>query len=451
MSNDNSTAAGTETVLIDRVVDGGAGLGRLQSGEIVLIADVLPGEHVTLDSEKLIKRKGVARAAADAITAIGQPAAGRIEPVCPHVADGCGGCDATYVAVETQRQLKREIVMDSLRRIAKMQPDEVDTIVAESVDGVTSDRYRSTLRLHRDQQRKTGFHRIATHDVVGIGACLVGLPALDALITASGQLHPSISEVTIRTSADTGQSLVILTTNWRANDPHEVAKLVALFPPNTNLVLSTSRALRTLKGQPFLFERVANRRFRVSALSFFQSGPAAAELLSRAVNDSIVQGNRLAGLGEHESIHVADLYAGVGMLGACAVDDARLNVTELSVVEQSKSSVSDAKVNLADTDAGISIFEGDAASFGAADFASPVDVVIADPAREGLGSRGVAAIVDIDPRVVVLVGCEPAAFARDVAGLTAEGYTLASVQVLDLFAQTWHVESVGLLVGQHRG
>jgi tRNA/tmRNA/rRNA uracil-C5-methylase (TrmA/RlmC/RlmD family) len=450
MSETTSTDQ-TIRVTIERVVDGGSGLARLQTGEIVLVEGVLQGESVDLDLSKLLRRKGVARAGTDAVLTITDVSDGRVTPACEYIAAGCGGCDAMYASTDEQHRAKRTIVVESLSRIAKLGADEAEQIVSSVVSTVDADSYRTTLRLHRDHDGRAGFHQQASNDVVPVGSCLVGDRAFDDIIVGLNKLHPSIADVTIRTSADTGQSLVVLTSNWRANDPHEVAKLCSFFPAKTNIVLSGSRTTRTLQGQPFISERVGTRRFRVSGPSFFQSGPQAAKLLADAVVAAVADGLRLAAISTTKSIHVADLYAGVGLLGAALVDDPSLRVGELSVVEQSRSSVGDARFNLADLDAGVSIYEGDVGDFGRDDFESPVDVVVADPARVGLGTRGVEAIVSIDPSVVVLVGCEPAAFARDVAGLCEHGFSLASVQVLDLFAQTWHVESVALLVRQHRG
>ncbi len=214
-------------------------------------------------------------------------------------------------------------------------------------------------------------------------------------------------EVSLRTSIATGE----VTARW---DPQngEVGGLEddVLVGPNAHLT-----------------EVVAGVKLRVSSASFFQSGPAAAELLVDAVQRAAPE---LARAGT-----VVDAYAGVGLFAAAAVRREAYVIT----VENSKSAVSDCKVNLKGRTASIVLSE-----FGrwrpAADVS--VDVVIADPARTGLSKPGVSAAVAIAAPVLVLVSCDPVALARDAQLLHRNGYRHDGTEVLDLFPHTHHVEAV---------
>jgi tRNA/tmRNA/rRNA uracil-C5-methylase (TrmA/RlmC/RlmD family) len=176
-------------------------------------------------------------------------------------------------------------------------------------------------------------------------------------------------------------------------------------------------------------ELVAGRRFRVSADSFFQSGPVAAEGLVAAVVDAL--GDVPAGG------HVVDAYAGVGLFAA--VMGARLKV-RVTAIETGRSAVADARVNLAGVDARVLAL--DVARWRPRRSDHPVDAVVADPPRSGLGKAGAAAVVRARAPRIVLVSCDPASLGRDTALLRGAGYVLASVAVIDAFPHTPHVETV---------
>jgi len=168
----------------------------------------------------------------------------------------------------------------------------------------------------------------------------------------------------------------------------------------------------------------------VSAASFFQSGPAAAEALVRAVSDAVA-----GDLGS--GARIIDLYAGVGVLGGALA--AGCESAALVAVESSKAAAGDAAHNLADLDARVVIGE---VAVAAQSFGLVPDVVIADPARSGLGRSAVTAVASLGAPIAVLVSCDPASLARDAALLGAHGYRLDRVEVVDAFPSTFHVETV---------
>ena len=214
-------------------------------------------------------------------------------------------------------------------------------------------------------------------------------------------------EVTLRTSVATGE----ITARWdsAAGDVHGLTENVG-FGPNARL-----------------HEDVAGRRFRVSAASFFQSGPDAAGLLVDAVQRAAPELQR--------ANTVLDAYAGVGLFAVAAVPSSSSVIT----VETSKSAVADCKANLAGRRARVE--QGEFGSW-RPDRADRIDVAIADPARSGLGRPGVSAIAATEAPIVVLVSCDPVALARDSALLGRQGYRHEGSEVLDLFPHTHHVECV---------
>jgi 23S rRNA (uracil1939-C5)-methyltransferase len=171
-------------------------------------------------------------------------------------------------------------------------------------------------------------------------------------------------------------------------------------------------------------ERVAGNDLRVSAASFFQSGPQAAELLVRTVR-------ALAGDELDRASTVIDAYGGVGLFAACAVSPD----VHVELVEGSPHACNDARHNLAQHSA--TVVECSVEDW----VPRAAQVVIADPSRRGLGADAVQRLVATQADTLVLVSCDPVALARDAA-LLRDQYRLVDSVVLDLFPQTHHVEVV---------
>ncbi|HEY2427870.1 MAG TPA: TRAM domain-containing protein [Acidimicrobiales bacterium] len=414
-------------VVVTRIAAGGDGIGRLGDGRVVFCEGALPGETVRVEVTDI--RRDFARARTVEVV---DPAPGRMAPPCPHLAEGCGGCTWQYVLPAVQQELKVAIVADALRRIGRL-PDVEVRPAPPGRPGVPDRAYRTTARLAVDHRGRPAYRRRHARDPVAVGSCLVSHPLLEELVT--GARFPGAGEVLLRVGAAGGDRLA-------APDRHADR---AQVPAGTGV-----------GSEAAVHEEVGGRRWRVSARSFFQSGPDAAEALVEAVVSA-------AGRGDS----VVDLYAGVGMLGGALVH--RWGAGALVSVESDRSASADAVVNLADLDARVVAADvvdprwraacapraGSASQAGSACQAGSVSqagsgapaVVIADPARAGLGRPGAAVVTALRAPVVVLVSCDPAALGRDAGLLVSAGYRLEGVEVLDLFPHTFHVEAVSRFVG----
>jgi 23S rRNA (uracil1939-C5)-methyltransferase len=322
------------------------------------------------------------------------------------VAAGCGGCQWQHIDVAAQHRLKADVVADALRRIAHLP----EAPVAPDVVAVPATAYRTTLRLAVDADGRPVFRRRHGHDTVAVGSCLVSHPRLQELVVAGR--FPGATEVTLRVSAANAARVVLV----------RPSSAVAVVPDDVSL-----------GGR--LHEVVAGRTWRLSATSFFQSGPAAAEALVRAVTASV--GDALDGGGV-----LVDAYAGVGLLGGAVATASTASDVRVVAIESHPPAVRDARSNLRDLDA--RVVQADVAAWRPPD--RPAAVVLADPARAGLGRGGTAALVAAGAPVLVLVSCDPASLARDTTLLAAAGYRLDAVTVLDLFPHTFHVETVSRFV-----
>ena len=374
---------------------GGEAVAREPSGRVVFVRGALPGEAVV--ARIVEERDRYARAVVERVD---DASPSRVEPPCPYVAAGCGGCSWQHIAPAEQRALKRQIATDALTRAGGVAG-------AAVVDGpgLHTEGFRTTVRLAVTDGR-AGYRRLRSHEVVPVDACLVAHPALASLIAHAR--FPGADEVVLRCSAATGERLVRFLP--------EDAAAAADLPPD---VLRDPDA--------WLTEEVAGRPLRVSARSFFQTRPDGAAALvatvAQAAGDDADRGT------------VVDAYAGVGLFSAC------LPVTgRVVAVESSASSCRDAKVNLAHRDA--AIIRVDVARWRP----EPAALVIADPPRTGLGAAAADRLARTDAARIVLVSCDPASMGRDVALLNSHGYRHLQTTLVDLFPHTPHLEAVTALV-----
>jgi 23S rRNA (uracil1939-C5)-methyltransferase len=392
MSRPATEPAPRHDVVIEKMAAGGDGLAHLPDGRVAFVNGGVTGETVTVSLTA--SKKDFARAV---VRDVVQASPHRIAPPCPAVAAGCGGCGWQHIDHPFQPQLKVAIVVDALRRTAKRTGDDVAFAGA-----VPPWAYRTSARLAVGPGGRLGFRAASSHRAVLHGECAVLHPLLSSLL---GELRVSgAEEVSLRVGVASGERSL-----W-ADSP--AARVTGCDP--------------TVQQGPrsAVHERIGEVTLRVSAESFFQSGPEAAGLLVDTVRTLVPDVADLPG--------VVDAYGGVGLFSA------GLGLRRPVLVESSASSCADAEVNLLTADAEIHCTTLEEWT------PQPAPLVIADPARAGLGRHAVDVLAATGASRFVLVSCDPVAFARDVTLLGAHGYDLAQARVLDLFPQTAHVEVVGL-------
>jgi len=378
-------------VAIGPVAHGGHWVAR-HEGRVIFVRHALEGETADVRVTGLAKR----HAFGDAVS-VTEPSPERISPPCVVSAD-CGGCDFQHVRVPQQRELKRQVVAEQLRRLAGVAWD-------GEVEAVQPDEWgwRTRMRYHRaDTPSPTwGLRRSRSHDVVA-------LPD-DGCLIAVGPLA--------RVPAD-------------APEGAEVVGAVA-----------TSGAVWVAPGDPRVVEEsAAGRRWDVRADGFWQVHPQAADTLVAAV---------LEGLAPRPGESALDLYCGVGLF-AGALADAGVIVTGVegarTAVEQAAGNVPQARFHAGD----VARILGRSRAHGrrGSTLPSRVDLIVADPPRTGAGAAVIEQIAARRPRAVAYVACDPAALARDLATAASHGYRLTSLRAFDLFPQTHHVECVALLAAE---
>jgi 23S rRNA (uracil1939-C5)-methyltransferase len=379
---------------VDRVATGGAAIGAGPDGRVVFVADAIPGERVGVQPVALHRNRIEAR-----LVEVLEPSPDRVDPPCPHVADGCGGCDWQHVAPSRQSALRREVVVDCLRRLARLEAIPVDNAPALPVDG-----YRTTVRAAVVGGR-AAYRMRSSHDTVAIGTCPIAHPLVEELLV-DGRFG-SATEVVVRVGANTGERLVVVDPTTEGVSVPDGVKVVGVDELDAG-------------ARPHYHEELGGLRLQISARSFFQCRPDGALLLAQLAGDAVADAEGT----------LLDGYCGVGLFGALA------GIGRLVIgVESDPSAVADATWNLRPHGRVVhQRFEHWEPE--------PVGAAILDPARAGLKADACDRVAASGAELVALVSCDPASLARDAGLLTERGYDLEQVTVVDLFGHTSHIETV---------
>ena len=384
----------------------GCGVARAADGRVVFVEGALPGERVVVEMLRVDRRWSRAR-----VTRVLEAAPDRVPVPCLHHGEGCGGCDLLHVAPHAQLRMKCAMVIDQLSRAGVDAPTPTLRPLGDDDEG------RTTARAAIAGGR-AGFRQRGGHGVVVADGCDAVHPLVEEILV-DGRF-PGAHEVTIRVGARTGDRLVVV-------DPVAATDDVAV-PPDVEVVGADEldRGRRA-----WIHEEVAGRTWRVSARSFFQNRPAGADALVAEVTGMI---DELAPDGD-EPAALVDAYAGVGLFAGTVGEGRRV-----VAIERSTDSVADARVNLgcAGGNPDVKVLRLAVERWRA----SSAGIVIADPAREGLGAAGARRLLRAEPALFVLVSCDPSSFARDARTLIDAGLSLRRWTVVDLFPWTSHVETV---------
>lgn len=394
-----------EVVTITGFATGGDGVARLGDGRAVFVPGALTQDRVTI---RLRSEHG--RFARGEIVAIEEPSPFRRDPPCPEVARGCGGCGWQHVAIAQQREAKLQIVTDALARIGRVQQPlvQLGPTLAEAA-------FRTTIRVGIVGGR-AAFRRARGTELVAVSGCWVADPRLSELLR-EGRFDGA-TEVTLRLGVATGERLALV-------DPMAFG---TVLPGDVDIVgLDEFDRRDSPDSEAHYHEIVAGRTWRVSARSFFQTRADGAEALVECV------ARTLRNAGTDRPQRLIDAYGGVGLLTAAAP-----GAGHVTVVEESASSAADACNNLADRD--VAVVTSSIQRWQP----EPAEVVVADPARAGLGAEAVAVLAGTSAETIVLVSCDAGSLGRDAGMLAACGYRHCGSEVLDLFPHTPHVEVVTL-------
>ena len=261
--------------------------------------------------------------------------------------------------------------------------------------------------------------------VIPIDTCRILNPALAEIYAQLDLESPTVRRVKFQVGSHPHDRMLIIET-----DDNLAPEIEVNFPVSVNLLLSDNEPVNLI-GSSHVTYRVGERDFRVTAGGFFQANPPMAEVLVAQVLDRL-------GLQGDEA--VLDLYSGVGLFSSFIAEQAGLVIS----VESYPPAVTDAEVNLASL-TNVDIIEGPVEAV-LEELEGPIEAAVVDPPRTGLQDTVIRDIARLSIPRVVYVSCDPATLARDARQLAQRGYQLLDVQPVDMFPQTFHIESVATLV-----
>jgi 23S rRNA (uracil1939-C5)-methyltransferase len=436
---------------IEKLIYGGDGLARLPAddhgrGKAVFVPFVLANEKIeaTLTEQKA----SFARAHA---TAIVEPSPWRVAPPCPYFAR-CGGCHYQHTGYEHQLEIKKEILRENLRRIAKL---ELHCEIQTHPSPPWNYRNRSRLQIRTRPDFAIGYFKFASHELLPVEQCPISSPLINRGIAAlwhsgkAGQAVEGVREIEFFANDDDSRLLVELVCDPEARRAAvrawaeelcaampEIAGIAAFREPKKGV----QEPLVTV-GAPELAYRINAATYRVSASSFFQT--------NRFLNDELV---KIVTTGRSGELAL-DLYAGVGLFSTALAGVFR----HIVCVESSQTAAGDLAYNLPvngkAVHAAVERYVTELEDKGRAGQGAILpqlhhkpDLVVVDPPRSGLGERVARWLADSEAPRVTYVSCDPATLARDLLPMLASGYRVEEVHLVDLFPQTYHLESVVLLV-----
>lgn len=404
------------TLKLENMAHGGDAVGHHQ-GRAILVPLGIPGEVVRAQIIEERKRYALAR-----IVEITQPSPQRVAPPCPYFGR-CGGCQWQHLAYGAQLEHKREIVRAQLERIGQ----QAQPVVRDALGMAEPWAYRNHIQLAMGDEGALGYQSLKSHDIVPVEECALAHPLLDDLWGAL-DLDFDLRQISLRAGIATGEQMIVFEGVTDELPEFEVDVPVSCLyqTPNGDLTV--------LAGSSYYHERLAGRTFRVSGPSFFQVNTAQAERMVEVVG-------RYLALQPGETL--LDAYCGVGAFALTLGEQAGRVIG----VEQSSWSLDDAEANLEAAGGWehVEFIEG-AVEEALPELDLHCDAAVLDPPRAGCAPEALRAPAQAGPSRIVYVSCDPATLARDVALLAAQSYALVEAQPIDLFPQTYHIETVAWLV-----
>lgn len=437
-------------------------------GKVCFVDKALPGDRLSI---RLIEEKQ-SYATAE-IASIIKASADRITPHCP-LADRCGGCQLQHLSYPAQLHWKRQSLIDQLTHITGLDREHAQALCGDTLASPDTWAYRNKVQFPVGgtvTNPEIGFFEPRSHRIVDGDVCPVQPEVSNRLrlivrqwlirhqikpyneINHSGMLR----HIMTRVGFETREVMLVLVLNTD-KCPENLREIIEsdlisevqtacrdlsfafksfylnYQPKAGNLILGRQFVL--LWGDEFIYDELLGLRYRISPGSFFQINPAQTKQLYQ-------EALRAADLQGHERVY--DLYCGTGSISLLLAKYAKSVIG----IELFPAAIIDAKAN-----AEINAINNTSFYTGAAEKVVPqlykkshvADVVVVDPPRKGCDAKLLSTMLDMAPRKIVYVSCNPATLARDLKILLANGaYKLNSVQPVDMFPWTSHVETVVLM------
>jgi 23S rRNA (uracil1939-C5)-methyltransferase len=436
---------------IEKLIYGGDGLAHLPAdasgrGKAVFTPFVLAGEKV--QASVIEQKAGFVRAQ---VTAVIEPSTQRIHPACPYFAR-CGGCHYQQASYEHQLEIKQQILRETLRRTGKI---ELGNEIQIHPSPPWNYRNRTRMQVQTSPSFAAGYFKMRSHELLAVEECPISSPLINRGIASlwrsgrAGKVPAGIREVEFFANAHDTEMLVEVSClpearrasvrAWAEECQGEMSQIVGVIAFREAKGARSQPVQEKLLaiGADHLIYRTERAAYRVSAGSFFQ--------VNRHMTDELV---RVVTQGQSGEVAM-DLYAGVGLFSTALAGDFR----HIFSVESSQTSSADLSYNLlsngeavqASTEQYLARSENKGRVGKGAilpHITHKPDLAVVDPPRSGLGERVARLLATLGAPRVVYVSCDPATLARDLVVLLGSGYRIEQVHLVDLFPQTYHLETV---------
>lgn len=439
-------------VTIEDLTHDGQGVAKVE-GYPLFIANALPGEKIKAKVTKTNKGYGFAR-----LLEVEEQSNYRVEPPCP-IYYQCGGCQLQHLSYEGQLEAKEKQVRDVMDRIGKLEDVTIHPVLG--MEDPWHYRNKSQVPVGEENGRLiAGFYKQRSHDIIDMDQCLIQNEHNDIMlqkikaVCAKYGVHAynehthkgDLRHVMVRYGKSTGEMMIVFITRTDRlpNKEQIIAELTKEMKHLRSIVqnVNTKRTnvifgdkTKVLWGEEYIYDEIGSVRFAISARSFYQVNPDQTKVLYD-------QALKYANLTGEET--VIDAYCGIGTISLFLAQKAK-KVYGVEIVPEA---IEDARRNA--TLNGMNNVEF---AVGEAEVVIPnwykqgiiADVLVVDPPRKGCDEALLNTIIEMKPKKVVYVSCNPGTLARDLRILEDGGYKTKEIQPVDMFPQTTHVECVSLL------
>jgi len=432
----------------------GEGIGKYK-GYTLFVNNALVGDLINVKVIKTNKNYGYAR-----ITEIIRESAYRVEPKCP-IADKCGGCQIQQLDYKKQLEFKENKVINCLNRIGGFRDINMEPICGMDDPYYYRNKSQVPVGKDKDGEINIGFYAKRTHSIIDTDHCYIGskinndIIALIRNIIIKYNIEPYdeikhkglLRHILTRTGHNTGQIMVCLIINGNdiPNKDILIDELLKAFPNIKSICLNINKEksnvilgekIKVLWGEPYIIDSIGDVKYRISPLSFYQvNSEQTKNLYDIAMEYADLKGDEI----------VWDLYCGIGTISLYLAQKAKY-VYGVEIVAEA---IEDAKYNAKMNNISNAEF-----FVGAAEEVLPelykergikADVIIVDPPRKGCDEVLLDTIIEMKPKKLVYVSCDPATLARDLKYLAGQGFELVKVRAVDQFCHSVHVESIILM------
>ncbi|TKD68329.1 23S rRNA (uracil(1939)-C(5))-methyltransferase RlmD [Pseudalkalibacillus hwajinpoensis] len=444
----------TVPLTIKRLGINGEGVGFFKR-TVVFVPGALPGEEVTAEITTVFPNRAEAK-----VKRLRKKSNDRIAPPCP-VYEECGGCQLQHLSYDGQLREKRDIVIQSFERHAKLGEKDITIKPVIGMEDPWNYRNKSQLQVRKQKGKIiAGLYGTGSHELVELTNCLVQHPETNRVtrqvVSILEDLNISIYNekkhkglirtIVTRVGFETGQIQLVLVTS-EENIPRKelLIKEIKKRLPEVRSVVQNVNGKRTsiifgektlvIDGEEVIQESLGDLHFELSARAFFQLNP----IQTVKLYDEVKKAAELTG-----KENIIDAYCGVGTIGLWLADHAK----EVRGMDVIKESIDDARKNAKQHGYQTSMrYE-----VGKAEDLVPSwvkegfrpDVIVVDPPRTGCDDKLLSTMVKARPDRIVYVSCNPSTLAKDAAFLMKKGYEIKELQPVDMFPQTAHVEVVAV-------